>query len=127
MWACRFSITVDGYTHFFFYAKMGNVAFWWCNLLHSPKTKGETSTKPHLLFDLQKACQVICVQVVFVVTVGEHQQVQIPSSRHHLIEGAELVKAQSSLVIIRVGFLEKTKHQQLRNYGTGTHEEPKRE
>lgn len=47
----------------------------------------------YLLLCLQKAHQVICVKVVFEVAVGEHEEIQIPAGRHHLVEGAELLEA----------------------------------
>jgi len=34
-------------------------------------------TTPHLLFSLKEAFEVICIQVVFMVAVGEHQQIEI--------------------------------------------------
>lgn len=59
----------------------------------------------YLLLSLEKARQVVCVDVVFEVAVGEHEEVQIPAGRHHLVEGAELLEAQRSLVVICVCFL----------------------
>ncbi len=59
----------------------------------------------YLLLSLQEAGQVICVEVVFEVAVGEHEEVQIPAGRHHLVEGAELLKAQRSLVVVCVCLL----------------------
>lgn len=63
----------------------------------------------HLLFGLQEADQVVRVQVVFVVAVGEHEEVQVPARRHHLVEGAELFKVQRALVVICVRLLPVTK------------------
>ena len=60
----------------------------------------------YLLLQLQEAYQVGGVQVVFVVAVGEHEQVQVPPCGHHLVEGAELLKVQRALVVISVCFLE---------------------
>lgn len=62
----------------------------------------------YLLFSLQEAFQVICVQVVLVVAVGEHQQVQIAPGRHHLVEGTELLEVQRALVVICVSLLQHT-------------------
>lgn len=62
----------------------------------------------YLLLSLQEAFQVICVQVVLVVAVGEHQQVQIAPRRHHLVEGTELLKVQRALVVICVSLLQHT-------------------
>lgn len=62
-------------------------------------------TTPHLLFSLKEAFEVICIQVVFMVAVGEHQQVEIAPCWHHLIERAELLKSQSALVVISVCLL----------------------
>ncbi len=59
----------------------------------------------YLLLSLHEAGQVPCVEMVFVVAVGEHEEVQIPAGRHHLVEGAELLKAQRPLVVIRVCLL----------------------
>lgn len=59
----------------------------------------------YLLFCLQEAGKVVCVQVVFVVAVGEQEEVQIPAGWHHLIERAELFKSQCPLVVICVSFL----------------------
>lgn len=62
-------------------------------------------TTPHLLFSLKEAFEVICIQVVFMVAVGEHQQVEIAPRWHHLIERAKLLKSQSALVVISVCLL----------------------
>lgn len=59
----------------------------------------------YLLLGLQEAGQVVCVQVVLVVAVGEHEKVQVPACGHHLVEGAELFEVQSSLLVIRVRLL----------------------
>lgn len=59
----------------------------------------------YLLLGLQEAGQVVCIQMVFVVAVGEHEEVQISASRHHLVEGAELLKVQRPLVVICVCLL----------------------
>lgn len=61
---------------------------------------------------LQEAGEVVGVQVVLQVTVGEHEQVKVPTSGHHLVEGAELLEAQSALVVVSVGFLQ-TSHQKV--------------
>lgn len=63
----------------------------------------------YLLLVLHKASQVVGVEVVFVVTVGEHEEVQVPAGRHHLVEGAELFEAQRPLVIICVCLLRNDK------------------
>lgn len=47
----------------------------------------------YLLLRLQEAGQVLKVQVVFVVAVGDHEEVQISARGHHLVEGAELLEA----------------------------------
>lgn len=60
----------------------------------------------YLLFGLQEAGQVVGVQVVFMVAVGEHEEVQIPAGRHHLVEGAELLKAQRPLVVVCICLLQ---------------------
>lgn len=62
----------------------------------------------YLLLRLQEASDVICVQVVFVVAVGEHKEVQISAGRHHLVEGAELLEPQSSLFVICVCLLQQS-------------------
>lgn len=59
----------------------------------------------YLLFSLQEASQVVSVEVVFEVAVGEHEEVQIPAGRHHLVEGAELLEAQRPLVVICIRLL----------------------
>lgn len=59
----------------------------------------------YLLLNLQEAGQVGGVQVVFVVAVREHEEVQVPAGRHHLVEGAELLKAQLALVVVSVCLL----------------------
>ena len=41
------------------------------------------------------------------VAVGQHEQVEIPAGGHHLVEGAELLKAQCAPVVIRVGLLQR--------------------
>lgn len=69
----------------------------------------------YLLLSLQEAFQVICVQVILVVAVGEHQQVQIAPCRHHLVEGTELLKVQRALVVICVSLLQ---HTAMRQSGT---------
>lgn len=60
----------------------------------------------YLLFSLQEAGQVICVEVIFEVAVGEHEEVQIPAGRHHLVEGTELLEAQRPLVVICICLLQ---------------------
>lgn len=67
----------------------------------------------YLLLSLQEAGQVVCVQVVFVVAVGEHEKVQVPACRHHLVERAELFKAQRSLVVVCVRLLHTRYKEQL--------------
>lgn len=62
-------------------------------------------TSLYLLLSLQEAGQVISVEMVLVVAVAEHEQVQIPAGRHHLVEGTKLLKAQSSLGVICVCLL----------------------
>lgn len=59
----------------------------------------------NLLLVLQEAAQVGGVQVVLQVAVGQHEQVQVPAGRHHLVEGAELLEAQRPLVVVGVGLL----------------------
>lgn len=59
----------------------------------------------NLLLVLQEASQVIRVQVVFVVAVGEHEEVQVSAGRHHLVERAELLEAQRALVVICICLL----------------------
>lgn len=61
----------------------------------------------YLLLSVEETGQVVCVQVIFEVAVGEHEEVQIPASRHHLVERAELLEAQGSLVVIGVCLLHK--------------------
>lgn len=61
----------------------------------------------HLLLRVEEPGQVVYVQVILQVAVGEHEEVQIPASWHHLVEGAELLKAQSSLVLVCVCLLTK--------------------
>lgn len=55
---------------------------------------------------LQEAGEVIRVHVVFVVAVGEHEQVQVSASGHHLVEGAELLKVECSLIVVSVCLLQ---------------------
>lgn len=61
----------------------------------------------YLLLRVEEPGQVVYVQVILEVAVGEHEEVQIPASWHHLVEGAELLKAQSSLVLVCIGLLTK--------------------
>ena len=65
----------------------------------------ECTVGAYLLLCLQEPGQVICVHVVLVVAVGEHQQVQVSPGGHHLVEGAELLKAQRSLLVVCVCLL----------------------
>ena len=44
--------------------------------------------------------------MVLVVAVGEHEEVKISARRHHLVEGAELLEVQSSLVVVGVCLLQ---------------------
>lgn len=69
---------------------------------------------PHLLLGLEEAFEVVCVQVVFMVAVGEHQQVQVSPCWHHLIKRAELLKSQSALVVISVCLLKISGGERLR-------------
>lgn len=55
-------------------------------------TSHTASSRPHLLLHLQKALQVRSVQMVLMVAVGQHEQVEVSASGHHLVEGAELLK-----------------------------------
>lgn len=59
----------------------------------------------YLLLSVEETGQVVCIQVIFEVAVGEHEEVQIPASRHHLVEGAELLEAKGSLVVIGICLL----------------------
>lgn len=61
----------------------------------------------YLLLSAEETGQVVCVQVIFEVAVGEHEEVQIPPSGHHLVERAELLEAQGSLVVIGICLLHK--------------------
>lgn len=60
----------------------------------------------YLLLGAEEPGQVVWVQVIFEVAVGKHEEVQIPAGRHHLVERAELLKAQGSLVFIRICVLQ---------------------
>lgn len=59
----------------------------------------------YLLFSLQEPSQVVRVQVVLVVAVGKHKEVQVPAGGHHLVEVTELLEAQGPLVVVCVGLL----------------------
>lgn len=49
--------------------------------------------------------------MVLQVAVGEHEQVKVPTSGHHLVEGTELLEAQRPLVVVGVGLLRRpTRH-----------------
>lgn len=51
------------------------------------------------------------------VAVGEHEKVQVPACRHHLVERAELFKAQRSLVVVCVRLLHTRYKEQLWLHG----------
>lgn len=63
--------------------------------------------KMYLLLSVEETGQVVCIQVISEVTIGEHEEVQIPASGHHLVERAELLEAQGSLVLIGICLLHK--------------------
>lgn len=63
-------------------------------------------SSPHLLLHLQEALEVSGVQVVLVVAVGQHEQIEVPAGGHHLVEGTELLKAQCTLMVICVCLLQ---------------------
>lgn len=76
-----------------------------CLSAYQPACIRFNSAPAYLLLHLQEAGKVDAVQVVLVVAVGEHEQVQIAARRHHLVEGAELLKVQGALVVICVCLL----------------------
>lgn len=74
-----------------------------------PWPRGDGSGRPrphHLLLHLQEALEVGRAQVVLVVAVGQHEQVEVPARGHHLVEGTELLEAQSALVVVGVCLLQ---------------------
>lgn len=59
----------------------------------------------YLLLVVQEVDQLLHCQVVLPVTVRHHQQEEIPSQRHHLVEDGELLVRQCALLIVCVCFL----------------------
>lgn len=58
-----------------------------------------------LLLTAQEVGQLLRYQVIFPVAVRHHQQKEIASQGHHLVEDGELLVRQRALLVVRVGFL----------------------
>lgn len=58
-----------------------------------------------LLLIAQEVGQLLRRQVILPVAVRHHQQEEVASQGHHLVEDGELLVRQRALLIIRVGFL----------------------
>lgn len=71
-------------------------------MLLNPETSIMTS---HLLLIAQEVGQLLRCQVVLPVAVRHHQQEQVPSQGHHLVEDRELLVRQRALLIVCVCFL----------------------
>lgn len=58
-----------------------------------------------LLLVAQEVGQLLCRQVILPVTVHHHQQEEVASQGHHLVEDGELLVRQRALLVVRVRFL----------------------
>lgn len=65
-----------------------------------------SSKTSHLLLIVQEVGQLFSRQVILPVTVGHHQQEQIASQRHHLVEDGELLIRQRALLVVSVRLLQ---------------------
>lgn len=63
------------------------------------------SPSSDLLLVAQEVGQLIRRQVILPVAVRHHQQEDVASQGHHLVEDGELLVRQRALLIVRVGFL----------------------
>lgn len=58
-----------------------------------------------LLLVAQEVGQLLPRQVILPVAVRHHQQEEVASQGHHLVEDGELLVGQRALLVVRVGFL----------------------
>jgi len=61
----------------------------------------------YLLLNAQEVGQILCGKVVLPVAVRHHEQEQVPSQGHHLVEDGEFVICQRALMIISVCLLKR--------------------
>lgn len=59
----------------------------------------------HLLLVAQEVGELVGGQVILPVTVCHHQQEDIPSQGHHLVEDGELLVGQRALLVVGVSLL----------------------
>lgn len=65
----------------------------------------EVVVASHLLLIAQEVGELVGGQVILPVAVGHHEQEQVPSQRHHLVEDGELLISQRALLVISVCLL----------------------
>lgn len=64
-----------------------------------------TTVAAHLLLVAQEVGELVGGQVILPVAVGHHQQEDVPSQGHHLVEDGELLVSQRALLVVGVGLL----------------------
>lgn len=65
----------------------------------------EIGVAAHLLLIAQEVGELVGGQVILPVAVGHHEQEQVPSQRHHLVEDGKLLVSQSALLVIGICLL----------------------
>lgn len=69
------------------------------------RPQAETAAAAHLLLVAQEVGELVGSQVILPVAVGHHQQEDVPSQGHHLVEDGKLLVGQRPLLVVGVGLL----------------------